>query len=66
MRTKAYLIRLREMSNEELDKEESNLRTELTYLNRARIQSIRGVETSNIKMVRRNLARVLTVRNERM
>lgn len=65
MRKTAYLIRLRDMSNEELDREESDLRTELVYLNRGRIQEVKGENPSNIKIVRRNLARVLTVKNER-
>jgi large subunit ribosomal protein L29 len=60
----ADIAKLREMSVEELDKEERNLRREVWKL---RVQQGTGQLTDfqKVKRVRRSLARVMTIRKER-
>jgi len=60
------------MSDKELDELENDLRTDLQKLNRQRSQ--RGIagglgididKTSQFKGIRKNIARILTIKNER-
>lgn len=56
---------LRKKSTEELMKQLAELRRELLRLNSLSARGIIGKESGKVKVVRRNIARVLTVLRER-
>lgn len=66
MRKTEFMDRLPGMSSSELDKLETELRTEISFHNKGRFQLTRDTDPSKVRELRRNLTRVLTVKKERM
>jgi len=65
MNKNRFLNMIREMNINELNRLESEYRSELLMLNRGRKQPTGKLEPSNIKEIKKNIARILTVKKER-
>lgn len=65
MKRTVFLRNLRSMSKKEIDEWESDLRTELVRSNTGRIRPTQRHEPQKIRNLRKDLARLLTVKKER-